>query len=110
MRLAVFLNCRCSAAVSAFTFAVVQPAIGALADGPHIVHVLYHFRMAPLFVVTHFNHPKECTREAYDACRRLADAGVPISNQAVLLKGVNDDPKIFKELLMRLTVTKIWIL
>ncbi|MGZ3652849.1 MAG: KamA family radical SAM protein, partial [Bdellovibrionota bacterium] len=34
----------------------------------------------PVYVNTHFNHPKECTREAYDACRRLADAGVPISN------------------------------
>ncbi len=61
----------------------------------------------PVYVNTHFNHPKECTREAYDACRRLADAGVPISNQAVLLKGVNDDPKIFKELNHKLLMMRV---
>lgn len=49
-------------------------------------------RFQPLFVNTHFNHPKECTREAFTACARLADAGIPIGNQMVLLKGVNDDP------------------
>lgn len=52
----------------------------------------------PLYVNTHFNHPKEVTREAFDACRRLADAGCAINNQMVLLKGVNDDPKIIKHL------------
>jgi lysine 2,3-aminomutase len=61
----------------------------------------------PVYVNTHFNHPKECTREAFDACRRLADAGVPISNQAVLLKGVNDDPKIFKELNHKLLMMRV---
>lgn len=61
----------------------------------------------PVFVNTHFNHPKECTREAYDACRRLADAGVPISNQMVLLKGVNDDPKIVKELNHKLLMMRV---
>jgi lysine 2,3-aminomutase len=61
----------------------------------------------PVYVNTHFNHPKECTREAYDACRRLADAGVAISNQSVLLKGVNDDPKIFKELNHKLLMMRV---
>ena len=61
----------------------------------------------PVYVNTHFNHPKECTREAYDACRRLADAGVPISNQAVLLKGVNDDVKTFKELNHKLLMMRV---
>jgi lysine 2,3-aminomutase len=61
----------------------------------------------PVFVNTHFNHPKECTREAYDACRRLADAGIPISNQMVLLKGVNDDPKIVKELNHKLLMMRV---
>ncbi|HHW97105.1 MAG TPA: KamA family radical SAM protein [Myxococcota bacterium] len=46
----------------------------------------------PIYVNTHFNHPKECTREAFIACQRLADHGIPIGNQMVLLKGVNDDP------------------
>jgi lysine 2,3-aminomutase len=52
----------------------------------------------PVFVNTHFNHPKECTAEAFEAARRLADAGCVLGNQMVLLKGVNDDPKIVKAL------------
>lgn len=61
----------------------------------------------PVYVNTHFNHPKECTREAYDACRRLADAGVAISNQMVLLKGINDDPKVVKELNHKLLMMRV---
>ncbi len=61
----------------------------------------------PVFVNTHFNHPKECTREAMDACRRLADAGVAISNQMVLLKGINDDPKIVKSLNHKLLMMRV---
>lgn len=45
----------------------------------------------PLWVMTHFNHPKELTPEARRACRRLADAGFPVMNHTVLLRGVNDD-------------------
>lgn len=52
----------------------------------------------PVYVNTHFNHPKECTAEAFEAARRIADAGCPIGNQMVLLKGVNDDPATVKEL------------
>jgi lysine 2,3-aminomutase len=44
----------------------------------------------PLWVMTHFNHPKELTREAVAACTLLADAGFPVMNQTVLLSGVND--------------------
>ena len=52
----------------------------------------------PMYVHTHFNHPAECTAEAFDACLRIAEAGVPINNQMVLLKGVNDDPMVVKKL------------
>jgi lysine 2,3-aminomutase len=45
----------------------------------------------PLWVMTHFNHPRELTDESRAACRRLADAGFPVMNQTVLLRGVNDD-------------------
>ncbi len=45
----------------------------------------------PLWVMTHFNHPKELTRQSIAACERLADAGFPVMNQTVLLRGVNDD-------------------
>ncbi len=61
----------------------------------------------PLYVHTHFNHPKECTQEAFDACRRIADAGCPINNQMVLLKGVNDKPEIVKELNHKLLMMRV---
>ncbi|MGC3997285.1 MAG: KamA family radical SAM protein [Anaeromyxobacter sp.] len=61
----------------------------------------------PVYVNTHFNHPKECTAEAYEAARRLSDAGCVIGNQMVLLKGVNDDPKLVKELNHKLLLMRI---
>jgi len=45
----------------------------------------------PLWVMTHFNHPKELTAESLAACARLVDAGFPVMNQTVLLAGINDD-------------------
>lgn len=55
-------------------------------------------RHAPLFVVTHFNHPKEITPEAREACERLVDHGVPVENQAVLMRRLNSSARIIKEL------------
>lgn len=55
-------------------------------------------RHGPIFIHTHFNHPKECTREAFDAAARLADAGCLINNQMVLMRGINDSPEIVKKL------------
>ncbi|MFA7537041.1 MAG: KamA family radical SAM protein [Desulfuromonadales bacterium] len=56
-------------------------------------------RFHPLYVNTHFNHPREITPESAEACRRLADAGIPLGNQTVLLRGVNDDAGVLSELL-----------
>lgn len=53
-------------------------------------------RFAPLFVSIHSNHPRELTVEARDALGRLADAGIPLGNQSVLLRGVNDDPGVMR--------------
>jgi lysine 2,3-aminomutase len=61
----------------------------------------------PVFVNTHFNHPKECTAEAFEACRRVADAGCVIGNQMVLLKGVNDSPPLVKELNHKLLMMRV---
>ncbi|MBC7690559.1 MAG: KamA family radical SAM protein [Methylotenera sp.] len=61
----------------------------------------------PVFIHTHFNHPKECSQEAFDACARLADAGCVINNQMVLLKGVNDDPKTVLELNHKLLMMRV---
>ena len=53
----------------------------------------------PLYLNTHFNHPQELTSEAAQACRLLASVGVPLGNQTVLLKGVNDDSPTMQALL-----------
>lgn len=52
----------------------------------------------PLWINTHFNHPNEITPESQAACARLANAGIPLGNQSVLLKGVNDSPHVMEEL------------
>jgi lysine 2,3-aminomutase len=52
----------------------------------------------PLWVMTHFNHPKELTELSRRALRRLADAGFPVMNQTVLLRGVNDDAAVLARL------------
>jgi len=52
----------------------------------------------PLYVHTHFNHPRECTAEAFEACLKISEAGLPINNQMVLMKGINDDPQVVKRL------------
>ncbi|WP_457575012.1 KamA family radical SAM protein [Desulfolithobacter sp.] len=56
----------------------------------------------PLYINTHFNHPAELTEEARHACTRLADAGIPLGCQTVLLKGVNDEPETIRELMVGL--------
>ena len=52
----------------------------------------------PVFVNTHFNHPMEITAESKEACEKLANAGVPLGNQAVLLNGVNNDKYVMRSL------------
>jgi lysine 2,3-aminomutase len=61
----------------------------------------------PIFLNTHFNHPRELTPEAKAACERLANAGVPVGCQTVLMKGVNDDPEIIKELMHKLLMARV---
>ncbi|HSN91520.1 MAG TPA: KamA family radical SAM protein [Anaeromyxobacteraceae bacterium] len=64
-------------------------------------------RFAPLFVVTHFNHPKECTPDAGEACERLVDHGVPVENQTVLLRRVNSSARILTDLNHRLLARRV---
>lgn len=52
----------------------------------------------PLWIMTHFNHPKELTPESELALRTLVDGGFPVMNQTVLLRGINDDPKTLERL------------
>ena len=61
----------------------------------------------PIWLNTHFNHPREVTPEAAEACRKLADAGIPLGNQSVLLRGINDCPNIMKELVHKLVKIRV---
>lgn len=55
-------------------------------------------RFAPLYVITHFNHPKEVTPESRAACELLVDHGVPVENQSVLMRRINSSARIIREL------------
>jgi lysine 2,3-aminomutase len=61
----------------------------------------------PIYLNTHFNHPREITPQSKAACERLANAGIPVGCQTVLLKGVNDDPEIMKELMHKLLLMRV---
>jgi lysine 2,3-aminomutase len=64
-------------------------------------------RYHPLYLNTHFNHPAEITPQAALACSRLADAGIPLGCQTVLLRGVNDEAAIVRELMRKLLLIRV---
>src|SRR5690606_28484221 len=64
-------------------------------------------RYHPLWMSIHFTHPDELTPEVREACARLADAGIPLGSQTVLLKGVNDDPVVMKRLMHGLLMNRV---
>jgi len=61
----------------------------------------------PLWINTHFNHPRELTRSSRHALKKLADGGIPLGNQSVLLAGVNDCPRIMKSLVHKLVYNRV---
>ena len=61
----------------------------------------------PVWVNTHFNHPSEITPESTEACARLADAGIPLGNQSVLLRGINDCSHVMKKLVTGLVKIRV---
>ena len=61
----------------------------------------------PLFISVHTNHPRELTTEVRDALGRLADAGIPLGNQSVLLRGVNDSVEVQKALVHKLLMCRV---
>ncbi|HBK86534.1 MAG TPA: lysine 2,3-aminomutase [Firmicutes bacterium] len=72
---------------------------------PELVAMLRKYH--PLYVNVHFNHPKEITPATKAACERLADAGIPLGNQTVLLRGINDSPAIMKQLVQGLLKIRV---
>jgi lysine 2,3-aminomutase len=72
---------------------------------PELCAMLKKFH--PLFISVHTNHPRELTTEVRDALGRLADAGIPLGNQSVLLKHVNDDAEVMKALVQKLLMCRV---
>ena len=70
-----------------------------------LIHVLKKYQ--PLWINTHFNHPREITTSAMEALTKLADAGFPLGNQTVLLAEVNDCPRIMKKLVHKLVQNRV---
>jgi lysine 2,3-aminomutase len=64
-------------------------------------------RHGPIWMSIHVNHPNECTEELYQACERLSFAGVPLGNQSVLLRGVNDNLATMQSLMHRLLMMRV---
>ncbi|AZV58534.1 lysine 2,3-aminomutase [Clostridium sp. AWRP] len=61
----------------------------------------------PIWINTHFNHPRELTEDSKEALRKLADAGIPLGNQSVLLAGINDCPEVIKKLCQQLVKNRV---
>lgn len=61
----------------------------------------------PIYVNTHFNHPWEVTEESTKACNMLSDAGIPVGNQSVLMRGVNDNAETMRELMKKLLSIRV---
>jgi len=72
---------------------------------PELCEMLHKFH--PLFINTHFNHPSELTPAAVKGLGMLADAGIPIGCQTVLLKGINDTPEVMVRLMQKLLMARV---
>lgn len=72
---------------------------------PQLVDMLKKYH--PIYCNTHFNHPWEITEESKKACAMLVDAGIPVGNQCVLMKGVNDNAETMKQLMKGLLAMRV---
>jgi len=72
---------------------------------PELIAMLKKF--APLWISIHFNHPREISKRCKTACDMLADAGIPLGSQTVLLKGINDRPYVMKKLMHELLKIRV---
>jgi lysine 2,3-aminomutase len=107
----LLLSIRAIPSVETIRLATRAPVTLPMRVTPELVRELRRFH--PLWIMTHFNHPKELTPLAARACRRLADAGLPVMNQTVLLAGINDDVETLESLfrgLVRVRVRPYYLL
>ena len=72
---------------------------------PQVCEMLKRYH--PIYINTHFNHPNEINEASKKACEMLADAGIPLGNQTVLLRGINDDAKIMAKLMKKLLTMRV---
>ncbi len=72
---------------------------------PELVEMLKKYH--PIWLNTHFNHPNEVTKESFAACERMANAGIPLGNQSVLLRGVNDCVHVMLNLVHELVKMRV---
>ncbi|GAG55972.1 unnamed protein product, partial [marine sediment metagenome] len=72
---------------------------------PELCEMLKNYH--PIWFNTHFNHPNEITEDSTRACEMLADAGMPLGNQSVLLRGVNDCIHVMKKLVQELVEIRV---
>lgn len=82
-----------------------QPVVQPQRITPALTRILKRYH--PLWMSLHFTHPDELTPEVAEACGRLADAGIPLGSQTVLLKGVNDDVETMKSLVQGLLKIRV---
>ncbi|MCA9058339.1 MAG: KamA family radical SAM protein, partial [Planctomycetaceae bacterium] len=82
-----------------------MPAVLPQRITPAFVRMLRRYH--PLWMSLHFLHPDECTAESRQACERLADAGIPLGSQTVLLRGVNDNVETMKQLVHNLLLMRV---
>ena len=82
-----------------------MPAVLPQRITPQLCRVLKKYH--PLWMSVHYLHPDECTPESHQACGRLADAGIPLGSQTVLLKGVNDSVETMTSLVHKLLLMRV---
>ncbi|HYP76712.1 MAG TPA: KamA family radical SAM protein [Polyangiaceae bacterium] len=87
---------RCIPSIETIRLATRMPVALPQRITHELVHALRAFH--PIWIMTHFNHPKELTSQAREGLRRLVDGGFPVMNHTVLLRGVNDDSATLSEL------------
>lgn len=91
--------------VEMIRYGTATPAVLPQRINDSLVNMLKKYQ--PVWINTHFNHPKEITPRVRQALAKLADAGFALGNQSVLMRGLNDCPYIFKELCQRLVENRV---
>ncbi|MBN3034822.1 MAG: KamA family radical SAM protein [Bacteroidales bacterium] len=81
------------------------PAVLPMRITPPLLRMIRQYH--PVFMSIHFTHPDELTPEVCTACERIADAGIPMGSQTVLLRGINDDPVVFRKLMQGLLKIRV---